>query len=334
MHTRVLGWFWPVIRFLLISWVIQGILLWKDVHPEQWVSKMLGTATTSLSQPNLLWLIAGVLALPLTFAIQELWNRFVRTTASNSQIAQGVPQEVIDAVKDKKSKRIPLIELRDFVTQQPGWEQIREGLQFLDLIKAFREAAHEERFEVWGRNIRSGLFQSEEILQKIPFDYWKVASLDELRFPDSDENSLLCTHILDVSKRGQVNSYSDLEVEREPALEWAKHDAVRYRGEEDKGSVAGKLKKQNPPVVRDTKMHEALAFIESGQWGQKYYEFIATPNSKTKGKSPMMVRQAALDGEIRVWGKLSNSGPHSLIPADYWKIWHIEWFSALSVRQK
>ncbi len=71
---------------------------------------------------------------------------------------------------------------------------------------------------------------------------------------------------------------------------------------------------------RDTKMHEALAYIESGSWGKKYYEYIATPNSKAKGKSPIIVRQAALDGEIRIWGKLSHYGPHSLIPADYWKI--------------
>ena len=56
---------------------------------------------------------------------------------------------------------------------------------------------------------------------------------------------------------------------------------------------------------------------------------LQTPNSKAKGKSPIIVRQAALDGEIRIWGKLSHYGPHSLIPADYWKIWHIEWFSTL-----
>ena len=156
---------------------------------------------------------------------------------SPEKIALGVPQGIIETVSGNKSKRMPLIELRDFIVQQPGWEQIEENLEYLDLIKAFREVAHEERFEVWGRkNTKSGLFENEKILQKIPSDYWKDGSLDELRFHSTDDNRLICTYILEVNKRGLSPTFSDLEVEKKPALEWAQEDAARYRGEEDRAS--------------------------------------------------------------------------------------------------
>lgn len=84
-----------------------------------------------------------------------------------------------------------------------------------------------------------------------------------------------------------------------------------------------------PKAVRDTKMHLAFAFIETGKWGADFFTLAANPGPKNKGFSHADLRQAALDGDIRVWGRLSPNNPHDLITPQYWRIWHIEWFSCL-----
>jgi hypothetical protein len=229
-----------------------------------------------------------------------------------------------------KSKRVGLIELRDYIKSIPGWENIGETLESVDLIKAFREAAHEEVFEVWGRRDDQRLFKSEVILSKIPAIYWEDASLDETRFIGSDDNISLCTYVLEPNKRGTIPAYEDLEVERIPAFEWAQSPhAARYRGDEDKLSPSVQQKQQSKSAVRDTKMHVALAYIETGNWEQDFYEYMATPNANEKGGSYRKVRQAALDGELIVWGTRGEGEPHIKIPQKYWEDWKIEWFSAL-----
>src|SRR5262245_17073894 len=131
-------------------------------------------------------------------------------------------------------KRMPIIELRDMIKASPGWDLDGDTLQYLDLAKAFREAAHEGAFEVWGRPAsKRGLFASDQVLTKIPRKHWSTATLDMLKFPAADKNEQVCSHIIDIGVRNRNDTYFDLEVERLPAIEWARNGAAKYRGEED-----------------------------------------------------------------------------------------------------
>jgi len=313
--TQVVG---GVIRWSTATIIAAIFLVW-GFAPSEWLSRLWTDPPFWISHPitRIIILIIGVLLLIL----------FLYKTKPH------VGRPVLGS--QNRPKRVPLIELRDHIAGLPGWEEIGEGLQYLDLVKAFREAAHEERFEVWGRkNTTSGMFQSDEILRKIPAEYWEYSSLDELRFPSRKENKELCTYVIPVSRRNPEDTYWDLEVERAPALEWAQHGAERYRGDEDRSSAASQKEIQKVSVTRDTKMHEALAYIESGSWGKKFSEYFMSEYSKTGGNSPVLVRQAALDGEIRIWGKSSQNGPYILIDADYWKIWQIVIFSTMDGSSK
>jgi hypothetical protein len=84
-------------------------------------------------------------------------------------------------------------------------------------------------------------------------------------------------------------------------------------------------------IKRDTKMSEALAYVVAGKWGLSYLEVIG--NHDKFGNSTFALvemRQAALDSQVRVWGRTSNNGPFVEIPPQYWGVWQIEVFSALS----
>jgi hypothetical protein len=83
-------------------------------------------------------------------------------------------------------------------------------------------------------------------------------------------------------------------------------------------------------IKRDTKVKVALGYVETGKWNTTFGIVAGTPGGrKDKGFSPSLVRQAALDGDIQVWGKRSQTGPYIPIPAKYWKHWQIDWYSAM-----
>ena len=80
---------------------------------------------------------------------------------------------------------------------------------------------------------------------------------------------------------------------------------------------------------RDTGMLEALAFLQSGHWGLIPNNLLAT---KDTDRQPILnclqdMRQAALDGDIRVWGRSSPGSPQDLIPKGEWKILKIKFLS-------
>jgi hypothetical protein len=89
----------------------------------------------------------------------------------------------------------------------------------------------------------------------------------------------------------------------------------------------------SPPASeakRDTKMHEALAYVELRQWGRKFHAIVSQPSANPeKGFSPAEVRQAAIDGDIRIWGRKSPHDAYVLIDPKYWETWQIDWFAAL-----
>ncbi|MGE3829412.1 MAG: hypothetical protein AB7F76_00320 [Parvibaculaceae bacterium] len=135
----------------------------------------------------------------------------------------------------KKSQSVktamPLIELRDSIKKQAGWDLQGAGLHYLDLGKAFREAAHSGVFEVRGRLEAKSGFRSDAILTSIPREHWLDASLDMFRFPIAERNEDIVTYYVDPSLRPTHNTYYDLQVERQAAMRWAQSDAAKYRGE-------------------------------------------------------------------------------------------------------
>jgi hypothetical protein len=99
---------------------------------------------------------------------------------------------------------------------------------------------------------------------------------------------------------------------------------------ESKSFVAVPIENKRPrSAERDTGMLEALAFLQSGHWGLAPTNLLAT---KDTDRQPMLkclqdVRQAALDGDIRVWGRPSPESPLDLIPKEEWKIFKIKFLS-------
>jgi hypothetical protein len=305
----------------ILSYSTPRFLVAIGVPVDRWIVKMANWFSLAITNEAALW-SGGTIICAILFAVL-----FVLDRRHRSAIVIGP----VKLTQQNLSKRAPLIELRDYIAGLPGWEDIGEELQYLDLIKAFREAAHEGRFEVWGRlRTDQGFPEQEEILRKIPVDHWGYASLDPLRFPSRTENKDLITYAVDPNKRKNERGYFDLEVERVPAFEWAQsEDASRYRGDEDRQSVGVQHARQAIATVRDTEMHFALAYVETGRWDIRFADIVMKPGAPDKGFSPVEMRQAALDGDIRIWGRASQSGPHVLIPAGYWEIWQIDWYSAL-----
>ena len=85
---------------------------------------------------------------------------------------------------------------------------------------------------------------------------------------------------------------------------------------------------------RDTKMSQAMAYVMLRQWGKNFMQAISEPEQSDGATVPYELRQAALDGDVLVWGKISSTSPYIDIPKDYWKKWGIEWFSSLKNESK
>lgn len=136
---------------------------------------------------------------------------------------------------DTDGDLISLLELFSQFVSSPKWD-IENTSQIFDWIKAFREAAHRRRFQVWGRRKKT-MFQDEVIAQKISHTYWVDASIDETKLASATMNDEVETYGISIRRRWRTPTFFDLEVERVPALKWAKKEAAKYKGEMDKRSM-------------------------------------------------------------------------------------------------
>ena len=85
------------------------------------------------------------------------------------------------------------------------------------------------------------------------------------------------------------------------------------------------------PVKRDVSLDEAFAYLGNKKWGASFKGEILgdTPAPEDTLNRLDIVRQAAVDKEITVWGKLQSRLPWVKIPADYWETWQIDYMSIL-----
>lgn len=122
----------------------------------------------------------------------------------------------------------------------------------------------------------------------------------------------------------------------------AELDRLAEDGEHDRIAYLAKSHRPAPfpelsglieaPLARDTPLALALGFMLTGGWSADFIDGI----SGGKGNDGVAVRafsalhQAACDGEVIIWGKLSNSHPWVAIPREHWAAFELEWYSSIS----
>lgn len=79
---------------------------------------------------------------------------------------------------------------------------------------------------------------------------------------------------------------------------------------------------------RDVWLLDAIYYIGFGTWDRLGWDELQGQTSKL-GPVPEMVRQKAYDGDLRIWGRDGFSGPHLLIPKEYWEYYGFDWVTLL-----
>ena len=81
-------------------------------------------------------------------------------------------------------------------------------------------------------------------------------------------------------------------------------------------------------VVRDVSVDEAIAYICFGAWGRKFFDAANSPEV-SGSREFNQFQQAAADGEVPVWGRLSKARLFEPIDKEFWRKNRIEWFGSL-----
>ena len=207
---------------MIVSYVVPRALVALGLPLDAWIVKSMGYLTLAITNDAALWLATLIVFVILFFIILWLDHRPKTSAKIVNETSGQLPA----------SDFISLVELRDIIKSDPSWN-LQAGLQYLDLQKSFRESAHRQEFEVWGRQHSSSVFVKEQILSKIPHTYWLEGTLDLMRLANANENETIVTRVLDIQLRRTEPIYFDLEVSRREALHWIKNGAARYRGQAD-----------------------------------------------------------------------------------------------------
>lgn len=84
-------------------------------------------------------------------------------------------------------------------------------------------------------------------------------------------------------------------------------------------------------VERDTSIYDAVNFIAFGTWIHQEWHGEEAPTGRVNalGRAANLIRQAARDGKIPIWGKVGIHGTLDPIPAEYWQYAQIDFLSLL-----
>jgi hypothetical protein len=82
------------------------------------------------------------------------------------------------------------------------------------------------------------------------------------------------------------------------------------------------------PVVRDTSVEEAIAYMCFGAWGRRFADAAGSPAVSGSWEYSQF-QQAAADGDVKIWGRPSSGRVYEPIPKEFWRENSIEWFSLL-----
>ena len=83
------------------------------------------------------------------------------------------------------------------------------------------------------------------------------------------------------------------------------------------------------PARRDISVGEAIAYLCFGSWGKSFHDAAASPEVSGSWEYNQF-QQAAADGEVRIWGRLSANRVYEPIAKEFWRDNNIEWFSLLN----
>lgn len=83
-----------------------------------------------------------------------------------------------------------------------------------------------------------------------------------------------------------------------------------------------------PAFSRDVSVAEAIAYLCFGAWGRKFYDAAASPDVSGNWEYKQF-HQAAADGDVPVWGRVSRADVYEPIANEFWLSNKIEWFALL-----
>lgn len=87
--------------------------------------------------------------------------------------------------------------------------------------------------------------------------------------------------------------------------------------------------KKRPSGPRDVPLPEGIVWVLKRQWDGSFAEAVNTEMGPL-GNAASAVRQAAADGEIRVWGKPSRTSVHVEIRPEFWIDHQPDWMSLIT----
>jgi hypothetical protein len=76
---------------------------------------------------------------------------------------------------------------------------------------------------------------------------------------------------------------------------------------------------QSPPVVQDTKIGFALAYIRFRRWGRSFLDAAETEPREMADVALNNFLRAAAVGAVHVWGRTHHGGPLERIDQSYWR---------------
>lgn len=79
---------------------------------------------------------------------------------------------------------------------------------------------------------------------------------------------------------------------------------------------------------RDVGVSEAVAYVSFREWGKRFIDAAGSSDVDAVA-SLREFQQAALDGDVSIWGKHPPSEIFDLIQAGFWSRHQIEWFGLL-----
>jgi hypothetical protein len=157
------------------------------------------------------------------------WLSYVLTFAAGVLVHRAIQAEL---KRSKRPDRITLIELRDAAKKQ-RWDFSDTSYQVFDLATSLRQSALLGEITVYGRTGKQALREYWEPLRPIPADQWQRINIDASALVDGRNGNAMAYEVNPTVTAYDVMysvTYFDLQLDREAAMEWLKHTAIKERG--------------------------------------------------------------------------------------------------------
>jgi hypothetical protein len=103
---------------------------------------------------------------------------------------------------------------------------------------------------------------------------------------------------------------------------------MRQQIEQKRGAIGTATFEPVSPPTRDVSIGEAIAYLAFGSWGRTFTEAASSHDVNGEWEYKQF-QQAAADGDIPVWGRTGKSRVFEIIPKEFWRQNHFDWFNLL-----